>query len=55
MVSDSDWEDEVAAEGDTQGDMQAHVKSYSAFAWMMKWGTVASLLVAFVVVLMIAS
>ena len=45
----------MAADGDTQEDMRAHVKSYSAFAWMMKWGTILSFIVAMIVVIIIAS
>ena len=43
------------AEGETRDDIQAHVKSYSAFASMMKWGTVISAIVAIIVVLIISS
>jgi hypothetical protein len=45
----------MAAEGETQDDLRAHVKSYSNFAWMMKWGTIAAAIVAFIVVLIISS
>ena len=36
-------------------DVQAHVKSYSSFAAMMKWGTIISLIVAAIVVIIISS
>ena len=45
----------MAVESETQKDLQAHVKSYANFAWMMKWGTIASAIVAFIVVLIISS
>ena len=45
----------MAADGDTQEEMQFHAKSYSAFASMMKWGTIASAIVAMIVVIIIAS
>jgi hypothetical protein len=45
----------MAADREVQADLQAHVKSYSAFAWMMKWGTIVSFIVAAIVVLIIAS
>ena len=51
----SDQEDQMAAERDVQGDIQAHVKSYSAFAGMMKWSTIVAFIVAAIVVLLIAS
>ena len=45
----------MAVEQDIHGDIQAHVKSYGNFAWMMKWGTIVSLIVAAIVVLIISS
>jgi hypothetical protein len=45
----------MAADREVQADLQAHVKSYSSFAWMMKWGTIVSFIVAAIVVLLIAS
>ena len=45
----------MAAEGETPDDLKAHVKSYSAFAWMMKWGTIVSFVTAMIVVLIISS
>lgn len=45
----------MAVEGETQDDIKAHVKSYSNFAWMMKWGTIVSAIVAIIVVVMISS
>ena len=45
----------MAADREVHADLQAHVKSYSAFAWMMKWGTIVALIVAAIVVLLIAS
>jgi hypothetical protein len=45
----------MAAEGDTQEEMRFHAKSYSAFATMMKWGTILSAIVALFVILMISN
>lgn len=45
----------MAAEGQSQNDMQAHVKSYSDFAVMMKWGAILSVITALIVVLIIRS
>lgn len=42
------------AEGEVKNDYQAHEKSYSLFASMMKWGTIISFIVAAIVVLLIA-
>lgn len=36
-------------------DMQAHQKDYGKFLWLFKWGTIASVIVAAIVVLLIAS
>jgi hypothetical protein len=44
----------MAVEHEGQNDLQAHIKSYSTFSWMMKWGTVATAIVTVVVVLIIA-
>ena len=45
----------MAAEGETREDMQFHAKSYSAFAWMMKWGAIVSFITAMLVILIISS
>ncbi len=45
----------MAVEGENQGEVKAHVESYSAFASMMKWGTIVSVIVAAIVVLIISS
>ena len=45
----------MAAEGETQEEMRAHAKSYSAFAAMMKWGTILSFIAAMIVVLIISN
>ena len=45
----------MAAEGETQADIKSHAKSYESFAWMMKWGTIVSFVVAMFVVLIISS
>jgi hypothetical protein len=44
----------MAADHETHEDITAHVKSYSAFAWMMKWGTILSVITTAIVVLIIA-
>ncbi len=45
----------MAVEGETRDDIKAHVKSYNNFAWMMKWGTIVSAIVAIIVVIIISS
>ncbi len=45
----------MAANGETQDDIKAHVKSYAHFSWMMKWGTIISAIVAIFVVIIISS
>jgi len=45
----------MAAEREAQEDFKAHLKSYSTFSWMMKWGTIFSAIIAFIVVLIISS
>jgi hypothetical protein len=45
----------MAVDREGQNDLQAHVKSYSSFSWMMKWGTILSAITAFIVVLIISS
>ena len=45
----------MAADGDTQEEMRFHAKSYSAFAWMMKWGAILSFITAMIVILIISS
>jgi len=43
----------MAAEGEINGhpagDVEAHVRSYDRFIFMMKWGAVVCLVIAFVV------
>lgn len=43
----------MAADGDAK-DMRAHEKSYARFIFMMKWGTVLSLITGLLVILIIA-
>ena len=45
----------MAAEGETQVELKSHEKSYESFAWMMKWGTIISFIVAMIVVILISS
>jgi len=44
----------MAAEHEVQTDTQAHVRDYSRFISLMKWGTILSFLVGAFVVLLIA-
>ena len=37
-----------------QNDVQAHVESYSLFAWLIKWGAIVSLITALLVILIIS-
>ena len=45
----------MAADRDAQTDFQAHSRDYSRFTGLMKWGTIASFIVAMLVVIIIAS
>lgn len=45
----------MAANGNGDFEMGAHEGTYSGFTALMKWGTVASLIVTAIVVLIIAS
>ena len=45
----------MAANTHGDGDFQAHERSYSSFAGMMKWGTILSFITAAIVVLIIAN
>lgn len=45
----------MAIEGEAGVDLQAHEKSYGRFAAMMKWGTIISFIVAFIVVILIST
>jgi hypothetical protein len=45
---------EMAAEREVQTDTQAHVRDYSRFVGLMKWGTIISFLVGAFVVFLIA-
>lgn len=40
----------MAGEGETRTDIQDHKKGYSLFVSLMKWGTIISAIVAFIVV-----
>ena len=44
----------MAAEREVQTDTQAHVRDYSRFISLMKWGTIISFLVGALVVFLIA-
>jgi hypothetical protein len=44
----------MAAEREVQTDSQAHVRDYSRFISLMKWGTIVSFLVGALVVFLIA-
>ncbi|HEY0444913.1 MAG TPA: aa3-type cytochrome c oxidase subunit IV [Allosphingosinicella sp.] len=45
----------MAAEGEVRSDIKAHRSGYSLFVSIMKWGSIASFLVAMVVVFLISS
>ena len=45
----------MADTGENSTDFQAHQQSWNGFTAMMKWGTVASLIVAAFVVFLLAS
>ena len=45
----------MAVEGEVQVEEKAHVRSYSAFVAMMKWGAILSLITALIVVLIISN
>ena len=45
----------MAAEREVQNDNQAHVRDYSRFVGLMKWGTIVSFILAALAVLMIKS
>ncbi|HKT16281.1 MAG TPA: aa3-type cytochrome c oxidase subunit IV [Allosphingosinicella sp.] len=45
----------MAADAHRQDDMPAHAKSYSLFAWLMKWGAVVSLITGLIVIVIISS
>ena len=42
----------MAAEGDAK-DLKAHLGTYAGFTALMKWGAVAAVLTAFVIILII--
>lgn len=44
----------MAAEGDINGDLQAHVNSYGRFIDMMKYGAVICLVIGLVVMFVIS-
>ena len=45
---------EMAVEHEVQNDNPAHVRDYSRFVGLMKWGTIISFIIAAIVVLLIA-
>jgi hypothetical protein len=45
----------MAAEHEVQTDTQAHVRDYSRFVGLMKWGTIISFLLGALVVVLISS
>jgi hypothetical protein len=45
---------EMAAQREVQTDTQAHVRDYSRFIALMKWGTIISFLIGALVVVLIA-
>lgn len=45
----------MAAKGKVQNDFQAHENTYVGFLNLLKYGTIASVIVAFVVIFLIAN
>jgi hypothetical protein len=45
----------MAADGEATKEMRAHEGSYTRFIFMMKWGTILSLMVGFLVILIISN
>ncbi len=45
----------MAAEGEVQVEEKAHLRSYSMFTQLMKWGAIVSLVTAFIVILLISN
>lgn len=45
----------MAAHGDSGFEIKAHEGTYSGFTALMKWGTIVSVIVVAIVVLLIAS
>ena len=45
----------MAANGDSGMDQQAHVRTYGKFLGMLKWSTIATVVITAAVVLLIAS
>ena len=43
----------MAAEGEANKDLKAHLGTYSAFTGLMKWGAISAMIVAFIVILLI--
>jgi hypothetical protein len=43
----------MAAEGDTKVELKDHKRGYTLFVALMKWGTIISAIVAFIVVFVI--
>jgi len=43
----------MAAEGEVNTELRAHEGTYSAFTGLMKWGAIAALVVALIVILII--
>ena len=44
----------MAAEGEIQQDVAVHEKGYSSFIAMMKWGTIISLILGLITVIVIS-
>ena len=44
----------MAGEGEVQQEVAVHEKGYSSFIAMMKWGTIISLVLGLIVILIIA-
>lgn len=44
---------DMAAEGDANKDLKAHLGTYSGFTALMKWGAIVAVIVALIVILLI--
>ena len=44
----------MAADGEATKELRAHESSYGRFLFMMKWGTILSLITGFIVILIIS-
>jgi hypothetical protein len=43
----------MAAEGEANKDLRAHLGTYASFTWLMKWGAITAVILALIVILVI--